>query len=377
MGVKASNQTTLIDLTDGYSVNLSCDSYTFQGDIDSVSTTQIVMSTIQALCGNEVVACSVGKISTPAGLSIVSDGKSPSPTLTITATSALTRNGSVIIPVQIGDITINKVFSFSIAFKGAQGATGAQGIQGIQGPKGDQGIQGPVGQPGSNGKTSYFHIKYSTVPKPTTASQMTETPSTYIGTYVDFTEADSTDPTRYNWSRFVGAQGAKGDQGIPGVNGTNGQTSYLHIAYANSADGSSGFSTTDSVGKLYIGQYTDFASADSTDYKKYSWSKLKGDTGATGPQGPQGNQGNPGADALSMVITSSNGNIFKNTVVATTLTAHVYKGGVEMTGSALTALGTIKWYKDSGTTAVATGSTLTINPGDVTNSANYTAQLER
>lgn len=373
MAIKASAQTTLIDLTDGYSVNLSCDSYTFQGDTDSVSETQTVTSVIQALCGDEIVACTVGSISTPTGLSIVSDGKTPSPTLTITATSALTRNGSVIIPVKIGEVTISKVFSYSIAFKGIQGIKGDQGIQGIQGPKGDQGIQGPKGDNGTNGQTTYFHIKYSAVPNPTSSSQMTETPSTYIGTYVDFTQADSTDPSKYIWSRFVGAQGAKGDQGIQGINGTDGKTSYLHIAYANSADGSSGFSTTDSAGKLYIGQYTDFVSADSTDYKKYSWSKIKGETGA---QGPQGDEGNPGADALTLVITSSNGNIFKNTAIATTLTAHVYKAGAEVLGSALAALGTIKWYKDKGTNAVATGSALTINPGDVSNNASYTAQLE-
>lgn len=373
MAIKASAQTTLIDLTDGYSVNLSCDSYTFQGDTDSVSETQTVTSVIQALCGDEIVACTVGSISAPTGLSIVSDGKTPSPTLTITATSALTRNGSVIIPVKIGDVTISKAFSFSIAFKGIQGAKGDQGLQGIQGPKGDQGIQGPKGDNGANGQTTYFHIKYSTVPNPTNSSQMTETPSTYIGTYVDFNKDDSTDPSKYTWSRFVGAQGAKGDQGIQGINGANGQTSYLHIAYANSADGSSGFSTTDSSGKLYIGQYTDFVSTDSTDYKKYSWTKIKGETGA---QGPKGDQGNPGTDALILVITSSNGNIFKNTTIATTLTAHVYKAGAEVLGSALAALGTIKWYKDKGTNAVATGSTLTINPGDVSNNASYTAQLE-
>lgn len=373
MATKASAQTTLIDLTDGYSVNLSCDSYTFQGDTDSVSETQTVTSVIQVLCGDEIVACTVGSISAPTGLSIVSDGKTPSPTLTITATSALTRNGSVIIPVKIGEVTISKVFSYSIAFKGIQGIKGDQGIQGIQGPKGDQGIQGPKGDNGTNGQTTYFHIKYSAVPNPTSSSQMTETPSTYIGTYVDFTQADSTDPSKYIWSRFVGAQGAKGDQGIQGINGTDGKTSYLHIAYANSADGSSGFSTTDSAGKLYIGQYTDFVSADSTDYKKYSWSKIKGETGA---QGPQGDKGNPGTDALTLVITSSNGNIFKNTAIATTLTAHVYKAGAEVLGSALAALGTIKWYKDKGTNAVATGSALTINPGDVSNNASYTAQLE-
>lgn len=175
-----------------------------------------------------------------------------------------------------------------------KGETGAQGIQGLQGPQGEQGIQGPKGETGAsgqNGATSYFHIKYSAVANPTSSSQMTETPSTYIGTYVDYTQTDSTDPSKYTWSRFQGVQGAKGDQGIAGKNGSNGQTSYLHIAYANSADGKTGFSVSDSANKLYIGQYTDFVQNDSTDPTAYAWTKIKGETGAQGPQGPQGIQG--------------------------------------------------------------------------------------
>lgn len=208
--------------------------------------------------------------------------------------------------------------------QGPKGDPGERGLQGLQGPKGEQGIPGPQGDKGetgatgpkgdkgdtgaqgpqgASGNTSYFHIKYSSVANPTSASQMTETPSTYIGTYVDYTEADSTDPSKYTWSRFQGVQGAKGDQGIPGINGTDGKTSYLHIAYANSSDGSSGFSVSDSVGKLYIGQYTDFTQADSTDYKKYSWTKIKGETGAKGDKGDKGDTGSAGRGVKSSVIT--------------------------------------------------------------------------
>lgn len=79
----------------------------------------------------------------------------------------------------------------------------------------------------------------------------------------------------------TGAPGKDGG-GTPGTPGKDGKTSYLHIAYANSADGTDGFSVSDSNGKLYIGQYTDFTEADSTDPKKYSWSKIKGTDGAAG-----------------------------------------------------------------------------------------------
>ena len=159
-----------------------------------------------------------------------------------------------------------------------KGEQGERGLQGIQGEKGEQGIPG---KDGTNGKTSYFHIKYSAVETPTSASQMTETPSTYIGTYVDFEEQDSTDPAKYTWSRFEGIQGKQGEQGIPGV-GIDGKTSYLHIAYANSEDGKTDFSISDATGKTYIGQYTDFEVNDSTDPSKYTWSLIKGADGKDG-----------------------------------------------------------------------------------------------
>ena len=149
----------------------------------------------------------------------------------------------------------------------------------LDGEKGEQGIPGTKGDSGADGKTSYFHIKYSAIANPTSSSQMTEEPSAYIGTYVDFTEADSTDPKKYTWSRFEGIQGEKGEQGIPGI-GTDGKTSYLHIAYATSADGSEGFSISESANKTYIGQYTDFVLTDSTDPTQYAWTKIKGEMSA-------------------------------------------------------------------------------------------------
>lgn len=139
---------------------------------------------------------------------------------------------------------------------------------------------GPQGIPGvgTDGKTTYLHIQYAPVQNPT-AAQMSKTPNKYIGMYVDFVEADSTDPTKYTWSLIKGADGA---QGVPGTPGANGKTPYFHIAYANSADGRTGFSVDDSVNKLYIGQYTDYTPDDSTDPTKYSWTKIKGEPGTAG-----------------------------------------------------------------------------------------------
>lgn len=139
---------------------------------------------------------------------------------------------------------------------------------------------GPQGIPGigTDGKTTYLHIQYAPVQNPT-AAQMSKTPNKYIGTYTDFSGVDSTDPSKYTWAKFEGDQGA---QGVPGTPGANGKTPYFHIAYANSADGRTGFSVDDSVNKLYIGQYTDYTPDDSTDPTKYSWTKIKGEQGTAG-----------------------------------------------------------------------------------------------
>lgn len=139
---------------------------------------------------------------------------------------------------------------------------------------------GPQGIPGvgTDGKTTYLHIQYAPVQNPT-AAQMSKTPDKYIGTYTDFSGVDSTDPSKYTWAKFEGDQGA---QGVPGTPGADGKTPYFHIAYANSADGRTGFSVDDSVNKLYIGQYTDYTPNDSTDPTKYSWTKIKGEQGNAG-----------------------------------------------------------------------------------------------
>lgn len=170
----------------------------------------------------------------------------------------------------------DKTYGNPVCITGAKGDKGERGLQGLQGEKGEQGVPGKDG----DGRTSYFHIKYSSVSNPTSSDQMSETPNIYIGTYVDFDPSDSTDPNKYTWYRFQGLQGEKGERGIPGV-GTDGKTSYLHIKYSN--DGGQTFTSYngETVG-TYIGTYTDFNPSDSHDVGSYTWAKIKGDQGSEG-----------------------------------------------------------------------------------------------
>jgi hypothetical protein len=233
------------------------------------------------------VAASVtlSEVTAPSGVTVTKDSDATSPTLTFSLAPTVAAGGTITIPVHVGtDITIDKTFSFSIAFRGATGTTGAAG-KGISSTS-------VTYQASSSGTTAPTGTWTSTVPA-VSASQ-------YLWTRTVITYSDSKTSTAYS----VGMMGATGAAGTNGTNGTN------------------------------------------------------------------------GADALTLVVTSSNGLIFKNSSIATVLTAHVYKGGVEVTGTDIAALGTIKWYKDGSSTATATGSTFTIDAGDVTGKATYVAQLE-
>lgn len=363
MAVKASSQVTLVDLTDAYGVVLGSEAHVFMGDTDSVKSTQTTSFMVSAMRGSEQVPCSVGKITCPTGISAVSDGKSPSPTITITATTALTAGGALDIPVTIeGGIVIHKQFSYSIAFTGATGAKGDAG----------KGIKSATTtyQAGTSGTTPPSGTWQSTIPS-VSAGQ-------YLWTRTVTTYTDNSTTTAYAVGK-MGNTGAAGSAG-KGVQGTA-------VTYQASSSGTTAPTGTwaSSIPSVPEGQYlwtrTVTTYTDGSSSTAYSVSKMgakgdKGETGDKGEKGDKGDTGAAGADAITIVISSSGGLIFKNTDIATTLTAHVYKGGTELTGISLTSLGTIKWYKDGGSTAVASGQTLTIDAGDVANRASYVAQLE-
>ena len=102
----------------------------------------------------------------------------------------------------------------------------------------------------------------------------------------------SDNPSDYagKWALIQGADGA---DGVPGAKGADGRTSYFHTAWADDVSGQSGFTVSGGDGKKYMGTYSDFTQADSTNPTDYNWALFKGDTGPQGPQGDPGSKDVP------------------------------------------------------------------------------------
>lgn len=141
-------------------------------------------------------------------------------------------------------------------------------------------------------------------------------------------------------------------------------TRYLWIAYADTIEGA-GISL-DPNGKLYMGIAPNrtTATVDITDPTIFKWSRI--DAAAM--------------DYVTVTVTSSKGAVFEDTMIDTTLTAHVYLNGTELTTpETIRQIGTINWYSiaDTGAeTFLVAGQTYTIATTDNLMTANIIAKLE-
>lgn len=328
MAQRASDQVTLADLTDGVSVVLTSEAVAFPGSTSAAlagSTTTKVL----AFLGTEQVAASVvlAEITKPAGITIATDSHATEPTLTISIATSVTAGGEVVIPVHVGDLIIVKRFSFSIAFKGSTGTAGTSATL-----------------------TGLKNEAHTIVAKADGTTPAGSTIQVDFYGYVGNSRAAVT--------AAVGTLPA----GITVGTNTPGTTSADGVLTLNVASGA-GMGGADS-GVIPITLTCNSIAR----VVNFSWAKAKA--------GVDGTDGTDGAAAISLEVTSSAGLVFKNTQVATTLTARVYVGGTEVTGGALTALGTLKWYKDGTYLTGKDGVTLTVAAGDVADRATYEARLE-
>jgi len=283
MPIIARAQETLVDLTDGYSVILTSEAYTFLGTtehaIAGTCSTEVI-----AMRGGDQIPCSVdiSKATMPTGITLSKGNTSLlAPKIIITASTNFETPGDVILPVSISgtDIVINKQFSVSIAFTGATGAQGPKGADGVSptvsvtksGTKTtisitdktgthtqvvNDGTNGTPGAKGADGRTPYFHVKYSNDGGSTFTSNSGETVGTYIGTCTDYNLSDPTSVSSYKWARIKGDAGATGAQGPKGADGPQGVSVSKIVTYyklqassasapASPASSTSGWSTTE------------------------------------------------------------------------------------------------------------------------------------
>lgn len=203
---------------------------------------------------------------------------------------------------------------------------------------------------------------WSTNPVATTTGQYLWTRTVTV--YADPNVADTT-------AYSVAAHGATGGTGEDGKGIKSAAVTYQVGTSATAAPTgtwSSSIVSTTAPGQ-YLWTKTVITYTDNTTTTSYAIA-THGATGATGAKGDA---------AIAMVITSSNGTVFKNSSGSTVLTAHVFVGGEEQTitdAGVCGSYGTVKWYKGTGTTSVATGKTYTIRASDVATSLAITAQLE-
>ena len=171
-------------------------------------------------------------------------------------------------------------------------------IRGEDGARGRDGERGRDGNNGRDGVSNYIHRKYS---DSSNGANMSDNSNLkYIGIYTGTSPTPPTTASSYLWSKIKGEDGANG---TPGARGSDGRTPYFHTAYSNSSTGDRDFSTTNSTGKEYIGTYSDFEVADSNDYRRYKWIKIKGENGANGRDGNNGRDGRNGTDGHSLTAS--------------------------------------------------------------------------
>lgn len=138
----------------------------------------------------------------------------------------------------------------TFTYKDSNNVTWAQ-VQQFNISLGLQGTQGIPGEPGPGGESSYFHYYYSDVINPSGFSQMTKTPSEFMGTYVDKTAEDSTDPSDYTWFKL---EGTDGEAGLDGFSIWIASTAPSSNTYLRSQLSGPSTSQTPKVGEIVVSE---------------------------------------------------------------------------------------------------------------------------
>jgi hypothetical protein len=159
-------------------------------------------------------------------------------------------------------------------------------VKGADGKDGKDGTAGTPGQAGADGKSQYFHVKYSNDGKTFTANNG-ETLGDWMGTCVTDTEVDPTSFSAYTWKKIVGEDG---EPGIDGADGKDGQSAYFYVKFSANANGSPMTETPQSDTK-YMGVCSSTSATAPTSPSAYDWTQCRGNDGANGTPGATGADG--------------------------------------------------------------------------------------
>lgn len=126
MSIKASNQITIVDVTDAYSALLSSEGYTFVGDSTGAPSGLTCTTQVTAYRGSQQCEeVKVVAVQCPSGISaIINNNGTSSPVITFTTIDIITEAVQAIIRIVVDEITITKMFTFSVAIQGSDGADG-------------------------------------------------------------------------------------------------------------------------------------------------------------------------------------------------------------------------------------------------------------
>lgn len=346
MAIKSSDQITIVDVTDAYSVMLTSEAYTFVGGISGAAAGLTCETEAVAFCGtNQCTSVSVDakNIICPTGISAsVTNSGTAKVKITFTTTATVSDACEATIPVVADGITVNKKFSFAVAKAGQNGTSVTVKSTSVTYQVGTSGTNKPTGTWG------------------TTVPTVEDGQYLWTKTIVQYSDGKSTEAYSVSYN------------GTNGSNGTSVSIASTAVEYQVSDSG-----TTAPTGSWST-------SVPSVPEGKFLWTRTtvvysNNSSTISFSVSYKGTNGTNGQDAITLTITSSNGTVFKNNSGSTVLTAHVWKGSIEQNitdAGVCGSLGTIKWYKGSSTTAVATSKTYEVKASAVLNSEVYTCQLE-
>lgn len=316
---------------DAYTVILTNESHVFAGGIStaiaSSATTQVLAyngatsQSVTIVSVNGVAASTASTATGIAGLSFkCSTLSGTSPTITFTCTTAfVSPNGTIPIVIKVGSISITKMFTYSIAFKGATGGVGAP-------------------------SSSYWLVANADAVQKTTSGDILCTPATV--TFTGKIQTGTSAPTNYA-CRWVIAYTTDG-------------TTYTDLYTSAANEASTSVAAGITYKALRARMYLAGGTATLLDEQII-------------PFVSDGAIGVPGNDAVTFQVYSSNGYALSTNTPTVTLQTFAYIGDVAITSGA-----TYQWYSyNNGWSAIsgATLSYLDVSRTDVLFSKSYMCKM--